>query len=56
MKADKNFRLSPTTKVILALTKFKSAEDRNAFRRAMIDAQLCETQAKLARGKEKEKN
>jgi hypothetical protein len=41
LKADKNFRLAKRTKTMLALMPFKSKEDRNSFKRAMIGAQLA---------------
>ena len=41
MKADKNFRMAKTTKTLMALLPFKNQEDRNSFKRAMIDAQLA---------------
>ena len=46
LKADKNFRMSSTTKAMLALMSFKNTEDRNSFKRAMISAQLSEEAAK----------
>ena len=52
MKTDKNFRLSKTTKRILALGKFKNAHERGAFKRAMIDAEACEQRAKLTKSKD----
>jgi hypothetical protein len=48
MKTDKNFRLSKTTKRMLALLPFRDQEDRNAFKRAMISAQLSEETANRA--------
>jgi hypothetical protein len=51
---DKNFRMKPAFKTMLALTKFKDAHDRGAFKRAMIDAQLCEEAAKRAALKSKD--
>ena len=46
MKTDKNFRLSKTTKRMLALMPFNNQEERNNFKRAMISAQLSEETAK----------
>ena len=40
MKTDKNFRLSKPIKTMMALMPFRSQEDRNGFKRAMIDAEL----------------
>ena len=54
MKTDKNFKLSKTTKRMLALGKFKTTEDRNNFKRLMIQAEYSEVLAKLAKYKEKE--
>ena len=42
------------TKTMLALTKFKDAHERGAFKRAMIDAQLSEEAARRAALKSKE--
>ena len=39
---NKNFRLKKSTKRILALHSFPSAEHRALFRRAMIEAQVAE--------------
>lgn len=55
LKPDRNFRMSAQTKRTLALGKFRSQEDRNSWKRAMINAQLHEEQAKrssLKRDKE----
>lgn len=46
LKADKNFKMKGSTKVMLALGKFRSKEDRNSFKRAMISAQLHEEAAR----------
>ena len=40
MKPTATFKLSKTTKTMLALGKFKDEHDRGAWKRAMIDAQL----------------
>lgn len=45
MKADKNFKMDKQTKTILALGKFRSPQDRNSFKRSMIDAKLCSEEA-----------
>jgi hypothetical protein len=55
MKADKNFRLSKTSKRMLALMQFKNEHDRGAFKRLMIDAELAKAQARIAKLKDKEK-
>ena len=39
MKTTSAFRLSKRTKTMVALFKFKTQEQRNAFRRMMVDAQ-----------------
>lgn len=36
---DKNYKMSKQTKTILALSKFKSAEQRNEYKRLMIRAE-----------------
>jgi len=41
MKPGKTFKMSKTTKRMIALMKKSSAEQRNQFKRMMIDAQLC---------------
>ena len=38
-KTGANFRLSKTTKRMLALAKWKSPEQRNGWKRMMIDAE-----------------
>jgi hypothetical protein len=48
LKADKNFRMSKQTKRLLALMSFPSAELRNSYRRAMINAQLASEAAARA--------
>lgn len=48
LKADKNFRMAGQTKRMLALMPFKSKEDRNSFKRAMIQAQLAAEAASRA--------
>ena len=40
---NKNFRLKKSTKRILALHTFASADQRAAFRRSMIEAQVAES-------------
>lgn len=51
---DKNFKMSRDTKIALAFLK-GSKEDRDAFKRTMIQAQLVEEAAKRAALKSKEK-
>jgi len=41
MKPGKTFKMSKTTKRMIALMKKSTAEQRNQFKRMMIDAQLC---------------
>jgi len=40
LKPGPNYKMSSQTKRTLALTKFTSEEQRNAWKRAMIDAEL----------------
>ena len=54
MTPDKNFRLKASTKTVMALGKFKDAQARNEYKRAMIDAQLHEESAKRAALKSKD--
>jgi hypothetical protein len=46
LKPDKNFKMAKETKSMLALMPFRNQEDRNSFKRAMINAQLAEEAAK----------
>jgi hypothetical protein len=41
MKPTKTYKMSSLTKMMLASTRFRNVEDRNAWKRAMIDAELC---------------
>jgi ribosomal protein L4 len=41
MKPTANYKMSKQTKRTLALTHFSSEDQRNAWKRAMIDAELC---------------
>lgn len=50
---DKNFRMKSTTKTMLGAGKFRDAEDRNQFKRMMIQAQLAEEAARRAALKSK---
>jgi hypothetical protein len=54
MTPDKNFKMKPSTKAMLALGKFSDSHARGQWKRAMIDAQLCEDAAKRASLKSKD--
>lgn len=41
MRPTSNFKMSGTTKAMLALMPFKDQHDRASFKRAMIQAQLA---------------
>lgn len=41
MKPGKTFKLSKTTKRMIALMKGSTADQRNQYKRMMIDAQVC---------------
>jgi len=41
MKPTKTYKMSSLTKKMLSSTGFRNADDRNAWKRAMIDAELC---------------
>jgi hypothetical protein len=41
LKPHKTFKLAKSTKRMIALMKGSTAEERNQFKRMMIDAQLC---------------
>jgi hypothetical protein len=41
IKPTKNYKMSSRLKTTLALGKFRNAEDRNAWKRAMIGAELA---------------
>jgi len=41
MNPTKTFRLTKRNKTLLALLPFKDQETRAAFKRMMVDAQLC---------------
>lgn len=45
MKPSKDFKMKSSTKVTLALGKFRNEQDRAAWKRAMIGAQLAEEKA-----------
>ena len=54
MKPTANFKLSKQTKRTLALTKFKSEEQRSQWKRAMIDAELTAAMMpKLSKNKDR---
>ena len=55
MTPDKNFRMKRTTKSMLALMHGTN-EERNHFKRMMIDAQLAEESAKRAALKSKDRS
>lgn len=55
MIADKNFRMKPSTKGIIALMK-GNKEQKNQFKRMMIQAQLHEEAAIRASLKSKDKS
>ncbi len=56
MKATKDFKMKSSTKVTLALGKFRNEQDRAAWKRAMIGAQLAEEKASRdnQRGRQKD--
>ena len=41
MKPTKTYKMSSLTKKMLSSTGFRNADDRNSWKRAMIDAELC---------------
>jgi hypothetical protein len=53
MTPDKNFRMKPQIKTMISMMK-GSKEDRNHFKKMMIDAQLCEEAARRAALKSKD--
>lgn len=55
MTPDKNFRMKPQIKTMISMMK-GSKDDRNHFKRMMIDAQLCEESARRAALKSKDHN
>jgi len=40
MKTSSNFKMAKQTKIMLALTKFRSSEAKTNFRKLMIESQL----------------
>lgn len=54
MTPDKTFRMKPQNKTMLTMTKFTDAHARGAWKRGMIDAQLCEEAARRAALKSKD--
>jgi hypothetical protein len=53
MKPDKTFRMRPEFKTMVTLMKGTS-EEKNHFKRMLIDAQLCEESARRAALKSKD--
>lgn len=53
-RTGKDFRMTKETKRMLALMPFKTNEDRNNFKRAMIDAQA--TEERVARDNQRGKS
>ena len=51
MKPTSSYKMSKPTKTSLALGHFKNAEQRHAWKRAMIDAELCAEHARRTAGK-----
>jgi hypothetical protein len=51
LKPTSSYKMSGPTKTMLALGKFKNAEQRNGWKRAMIDAELTAEHAKKTSGK-----
>jgi hypothetical protein len=41
LKPTSNYKMSKSLKTSLALSKFKSLDQRHQWKRAMIDAELC---------------
>jgi hypothetical protein len=41
LKPTSNYKMSKTLKTSLALSKFKTLDQRHAWKRACIDAELC---------------
>ena len=41
LKPTSNYKMSSSLKTSLALSKFKSLDQRHQWKRAMIDAELC---------------
>lgn len=53
MTPDKNFKMKQSTKILIASLNV-TAESRNSFKQAMIEAQLCEEAARRASLKSKD--
>lgn len=53
MTPDKNFKMKQATKIMIA-TFAGTTEVRNSYKRAMVDAQLCEEAARRASLKSKD--
>ena len=55
MKTTSTFKLNKTVKTMLATGRFRSQEDRNGFKRAMIDAQnSAERQSRVSQKRNKD--
>ena len=53
MKPTSSYKMSGLTKMMLASTGFRNVEDRNAWKRAMIEAELqAAVQPRSSRGKQ----
>lgn len=53
MTPDKNYRMAPMIKTMITMMK-GTREEKNHFKRMMIDAQLCEESARRAALKSKD--
>ena len=51
LKPTANYKMSSALKTALALGKYRNAEDRNAWKRAMIGAELAAEHARKTAGK-----
>jgi hypothetical protein len=51
MKPTASYKMSKPTKTMLALGAFRDAHDRNAWKRAMIGAELAAEHARRTAGK-----
>ena len=51
LKPTSTYKMPGMTKGMLASTRFKTAEQRNSWKRAMIDAELTAEHAKRTAGK-----
>jgi hypothetical protein len=55
MKPTSSYKMSGLTKMMLASTGFRNVEDRNAWKRAMIEAELSAESARRTNSKSKSK-